>query len=296
MNAAQTWITQILHENGGDVNEDERFSFSSDVLLDGRVLCRVANAIVPGTVEVIHQDKSRNVSNMYSFSIACRKFGVPAGALFDIEDTDPRCVGLCLHVLSRALRDTVPEFTGPFLSLPSVSSPTATTGGNEGANHNFASLRQWPPAQDGAAIPLAEDEEGGAPHQQSYLHHHNQPRPPTPPTRPRPLSFSSRFSPATQAEDAVWNSLFPSPASAAKGGGGGGGGGGDDGERGGPDSAASWHAAAEACVPRYEFSERGAATAAATAAEFSSWLTNLSLDNFENSLVNIGVESMRDLR
>lgn len=58
----QTWIAQILHENGGDANDDEEeLNLSGDVLLDGRVLCRVANAIAPGTVEVIHQDKSKNV-------------------------------------------------------------------------------------------------------------------------------------------------------------------------------------------------------------------------------------------
>lgn len=57
----QTWIAQILHETGEDANEDVETDLSSDVLLDGRVLCRVANAIAPGTVEVIHQEKSKNV-------------------------------------------------------------------------------------------------------------------------------------------------------------------------------------------------------------------------------------------
>lgn len=47
---------------------------------------------------------------------------------------------------------------------------------------------------------------------------------------------------------------------------------------------------------QYEFSERAAATAAATAAELTNWLSNLSLGGFEDSLVNIGVESMGDLR
>eukprot|EP00752_Nemacystus_decipiens_P006897 g6195.t1 len=298
MNAAQTWIAQILHETGEDANDDDATNSSSDVLLDGRVLCRVANAIAPGTVEV---------SNMCSFSIACRKFGVPAGALFDVADIDPRRVGLCLHVLSRVVRDTVPEFTGPFLTLPSVLSPTPTTDGGV-PTRDFASLRQWPPPHDGAATPASEDEDGGAPHhyqQANEHHHHRQSRPPTPPPmRPRPLSFPSRFSPATQAEDAVWNSLFPPSASSAVGGGGGGGGDGEigslnlgtGGEGGDLDAAAAWRATGEARTPRYEFSERATAISAGTAAELSSWLSNLNLGSFEDSLINIGVESMGDLR
>lgn len=43
------------------VNGDDDIDLSSDVLLDGRVLCRIANAIAPGSAEVIHKDKSKNV-------------------------------------------------------------------------------------------------------------------------------------------------------------------------------------------------------------------------------------------
>lgn len=57
----QTWIAQILHENCEDVNEDDNVDMSSNVLVDGRALCQVANAIQSGSVEVIHQDKSSNV-------------------------------------------------------------------------------------------------------------------------------------------------------------------------------------------------------------------------------------------
>ncbi len=44
-----------------DVNEDDGVDMSSNVLVDGRALCRVANAIQSGSVEVIHQDKPNNV-------------------------------------------------------------------------------------------------------------------------------------------------------------------------------------------------------------------------------------------
>lgn len=162
-------------------------------------------------------------------------------------------MGLCLHVLSRVVRDTVPGFAGPFLTLPRVLSPTPTTDGDGVANNNFASLRQWPPPHDSAATPLSADEEGEAPHQQPYEHHqHRQPRPPTPPMRPRPLSFPSRFSPATQAEDAVWNSLFPpSPATVVDGGGGAIGNFGTGGEGGGRNAAvAAWRATGLAHTPR----------------------------------------------
>lgn len=51
---------------------------------------------------------------------------------------------------------------------------------------------------------------------------------------------------------------------------------------------------------QYEFSESAAAAAAAASAaaakRLSSWLMNLNLGTFEDSLVNIGVVSMGDLR
>lgn len=58
----QTWIAQILHENFEDMSDDDVF-LSNGGLTDGRVLCRVANAIAPGSVKMIHQDRSNNVSS-----------------------------------------------------------------------------------------------------------------------------------------------------------------------------------------------------------------------------------------
>lgn len=52
----QTWVAQILHESYDESNGGT--SFSGDELADGRVLCRVANAIAWGSVETIHQDES----------------------------------------------------------------------------------------------------------------------------------------------------------------------------------------------------------------------------------------------
>lgn len=37
--------------------------------------------------------------------------------------SDPKRVGLCLHVLSRVVRDTAPDFSGPFLTVSNRSSP-----------------------------------------------------------------------------------------------------------------------------------------------------------------------------
>lgn len=65
----QTWIAQILHEIGEETKNDDDLDSSSDVLLDGRVLCQVVNAIAPGTVEVIHQDKSKKVQKSLIFNV-----------------------------------------------------------------------------------------------------------------------------------------------------------------------------------------------------------------------------------
>lgn len=196
---------------------------------------------------------------------------------------DPRRVGLCLHVLSAVVRDTVPEFVGPFLGtrLSGCSSPIIIAddsgedgdddggGGDDGPknssnesnqrhhqhhrhHHNGMSeeeagpgigpqtAQKWPsrqtaaaPAEDVDFSPSA-DEIDNECHQhfqqqqqdyqqryQNYHRQHHEPRPPLPPAaRPRPLSLPSRFSPASPTdEDAMWNSLFPSPASLARAGG-----------------------------------------------------------------------------
>ena len=45
-------------------------------------------------------------------------------------DRDPKRIGLCLHVLSRVVRDTVPGFSGPFLSQLDGPSPCSSGGDN----------------------------------------------------------------------------------------------------------------------------------------------------------------------
>ncbi len=170
-------------------------------------------------------------------------------------------MGLCLYVLSRVVRDTVPEFVGPFLTVSRRSSPSLTADGNggsdghhlENANNSF-SLRQWPPPGMDATNANLQHQ-----HQPQPQPQHRHPRPPTPPARPRPLSFPSRFSPAAPADDTMWSSLFPPPsastaaireaATAASVGGGGGGGGG------GGATAAVWHFAGAAGAATVQVSQ-----------------------------------------
>lgn len=52
---------QILHDNGGNFSDDDAINSSADVLLDGRLLCRVANGIAAGSVEAAFEDESDNV-------------------------------------------------------------------------------------------------------------------------------------------------------------------------------------------------------------------------------------------
>ncbi|CAM9985153.1 unnamed protein product, partial [Hapterophycus canaliculatus] len=226
---------------------------------------------------------------------------------------DPRRVGLCLHVLSAVVRDTVPQFVGPFLATRpgGCSSPivTAGDGGKEieddgsghdnpsnanNSNHNHHYHRK-------DDILVSEEEPGRRTYQQRYQDIHqqrNEPRPPTPPAvHPRPLSFPSRSPPAAPADEhAVWNSLFPSSASLARVGGAATpfGGSGDSGERrdGYHDAAAgvTWRTAGQIVA------EPPQAQVRKLTATLSGWLSNLNLGGFEEALVSIGVETMGDLR
>lgn len=55
----QAWVARILLKYGEDTNTEHDFEMTK--LLDGRALCRVANTIMPGSVETIHHDKFHNV-------------------------------------------------------------------------------------------------------------------------------------------------------------------------------------------------------------------------------------------
>ncbi|CAM9515400.1 unnamed protein product [Ectocarpus sp. 6 AP-2014] len=332
MNAAQTWIEQILHENFEDMSDDDVF-LSNGGLTDGRVLCRVANSIAPGSVKRIHEDRSNNDSNMCSFLIACRTFGVPAGALFDVNDPDPRRVGLCLHVLSRVVRDTVPQFRGPYLLVrPSSSRSWSQTAAadRDSSSGNTSTHRNNLPSSEGVGSagpeasrqwPVAVSDEDRLYQHDPYQQHQRRPRPPTPPPeeRPRPLSFPSRFSPAASAGGTVWSSQFPSSASLdgvggvagtpagarTHGGIGGVGGIGDIGGRGGGEggggeggeaaAASMWHTTTG--TEATPLGKDGPFEHVSPSPEsLSIWLSNLNLGTFERALVNIGVESIGDLR
>lgn len=140
---------------------------------------------------------------------------------------DPRRVGLCLHVLSRVVRDTVPQFRGPYLLVrPSSSrswSQTAAADRDSGSG-NTSTHRNNLPSSEGVGSagpeasrqwPVAISDEDRLYQHDRYQQHQRRPRPPTPPPEdhPRPLSFPSRFSPAASAGGTVWSSHFPSSAS-----------------------------------------------------------------------------------
>lgn len=57
----QMWIAKILIKNCENTNTEYDVEMSKGVLVDGRVLCRVANIIASGSVETIYQDRSHNV-------------------------------------------------------------------------------------------------------------------------------------------------------------------------------------------------------------------------------------------
>lgn len=93
------WISQVTGEKlAGDYEE---------ILKNGVVLCKLINALAPGSVKKI-QEKGSNfqlMENIQRFQAAIKKYGVPQEEIFQTADLFEKRniaqVTLCLYSLGR---------------------------------------------------------------------------------------------------------------------------------------------------------------------------------------------------
>ncbi len=114
-NDARLWIEEVT----GVKTEGE---FGS-CLKDGVLLCKVINAVKPGTIKRINTSKMpfKQMENISIFLRACRTLGVPEYSLFEtvdlFEEKDLSIVIRCIHSLGGAVQKSCPDYSGPRLGV-----------------------------------------------------------------------------------------------------------------------------------------------------------------------------------
>lgn len=90
-------------------------------LKDGVMLCKLVNAVKPGTIKRVNASTLafKQMDNISSAIKAMRQLGVPEHDLFDtvdlFQETDVGKVVQALFAFGRTIQNTVPEFEGPHL-------------------------------------------------------------------------------------------------------------------------------------------------------------------------------------
>ena len=121
--AAILWIFDVIHEPLPiDIPDtDVHITFGS-LLQDGVLLCKLINAIHPGSLAVPKPSDLafKHLSNITSFNRACQKLGLQRRECFDPQDlqslNDVRPCLSSLHALSRHAKANLSEFHGPYLT------------------------------------------------------------------------------------------------------------------------------------------------------------------------------------
>ncbi len=114
-NETQLWIEEVT-----GVKMDGEFG---SCLKDGVLLCKVINAVKPGTIKRINTSKMpfKQMENISIFLRACRKLGVPEYSLFEtvdlFEEKDLSIVIRCIHSLGGAVQTSCPDYNGPRLGV-----------------------------------------------------------------------------------------------------------------------------------------------------------------------------------
>jgi hypothetical protein len=114
-----TWVEVVTGSSRGDL------SFH-DWLMDGTVLCSLANKIQPGIIEKVHPSKAmmfKKMENITNFIRASRTLGVLEKDVFNTVDLyeakNLASVQTCIFNLGAASR-TAPSFSGPYLGVAQV--------------------------------------------------------------------------------------------------------------------------------------------------------------------------------
>lgn len=90
-------------------------------LKNGVLLCKLLNAIAPGTIKKINESRMpfKQMENISMFLRGCRSLGVAEHSLFETvdlyEEKDLGLVVKCLFALGSTVQLTVPDFAGPHL-------------------------------------------------------------------------------------------------------------------------------------------------------------------------------------
>ena len=116
---ALIWIEDVLDEEGlfDDIQGPKAVQ---EKLKDGIILCRLINALSPGSVKKISTSKMafHLMENIGNFLEACGKFGLNTVDLFQTSDLwdgqDMNQVITCLHALGRRAQ-SVEGYNGPIL-------------------------------------------------------------------------------------------------------------------------------------------------------------------------------------
>eukprot|EP01084_Bolivina_argentea_P097334 174983_1 len=114
-NEARLWIEEVTGvKTDGDLGS---------CLKDGALLCKVINAVKPGTIKRINTSKMpfKQMENISIFLRACRTLGVPEYSLFEtvdlFEEKDLSIVIRCIHSLGGAVQKSCPDYSGPRLGV-----------------------------------------------------------------------------------------------------------------------------------------------------------------------------------
>lgn len=112
------WIEAITGEKKGDASVQ-------DWLMNGRVLCALAEKLKPGSLggKKVHTSNLpfMKMENITFFTDAARSIGVPESAMFTTPDLyEGKNIGSvvnCIYMLGGAVQAHCPEFTGPKLGV-----------------------------------------------------------------------------------------------------------------------------------------------------------------------------------
>lgn len=101
------WIKEVT---GEPINTSGDMDNFFEVLKDGVILCKLANALQPGTVKKVNESKMafKCMENISAFLEAAKAFGVPVQETFQSVDLWERqnlnSVVICLQSLGRKVR------------------------------------------------------------------------------------------------------------------------------------------------------------------------------------------------
>lgn len=106
------WIKETT---GEPINTSGDMDNFFEVLKDGVILCKLANALQPGTVKKVNESKMafKCMENISAFLEAAKAFGVPVQETFQSVDLWERqnlnSVVICLQSLGRKVSDVIYE-------------------------------------------------------------------------------------------------------------------------------------------------------------------------------------------